>query len=53
MAKITNQSLSEISQTRTLSDDIKTLITTSQQKAIRAIDFERVLLFSFPRSAWE
>ncbi|MDD2906913.1 MAG: DUF1016 N-terminal domain-containing protein [Sulfurimonas sp.] len=29
----------------TLTNDVKTLITTSQQKAIRAIDFERVLLY--------
>lgn len=45
MAKITKQTLNETLQTRTLSNDIKTLITTSQQKAIRAIDFERVLLY--------
>ncbi|WP_294885027.1 MULTISPECIES: hypothetical protein [unclassified Sulfurimonas] len=29
----------------TLTQDVKNLITTSQQKAIRAIDFERVLLY--------
>lgn len=29
----------------TLTQDVKTLIATSQQKAIRAIDFERVLLY--------
>ncbi|MDD2789381.1 MAG: DUF1016 N-terminal domain-containing protein [Sulfurimonas sp.] len=45
MAKITKQTINETLQTRTLSDDIKTLITTSQQIAIRAIDFERVLLY--------
>lgn len=29
----------------TLTQDVKNLITSSQQKAIRAIDFERVLLY--------
>lgn len=45
MEKTPNQNLNETLQTKILTDDVKNLIATSQQKAIRAIDFERVLLY--------
>ncbi|MBS4069144.1 MAG: hypothetical protein KGZ62_11150 [Sulfurimonas sp.] len=32
-------------QTTNLTNDIKNLITTSQEKAIRAVDYQRVLLY--------
>lgn len=32
-------------QTTNLTNDIKNLIATSQEKAIRAVDFQRVLLY--------
>jgi predicted nuclease of restriction endonuclease-like (RecB) superfamily len=45
MTKTPNQNINEALQTKILTDDVKNLIATSQQKAIRAIDFERVLLY--------
>jgi predicted nuclease of restriction endonuclease-like (RecB) superfamily len=45
MTKTQNQNINEALQTKILTDDVKNLIATSQQKAIRAIDFERVLLY--------
>lgn len=45
MTKTPNQNINETLQTKILTDDVKNLIATSQQKAIRAIDFERVLLY--------
>ncbi|MFZ2890374.1 PDDEXK nuclease domain-containing protein [Sulfuricurvum sp.] len=45
MTKTPNQNINKALQTKILTDDVKNLIATSQQKAIRAIDFERVLLY--------
>ncbi|MFA6396019.1 MAG: PDDEXK nuclease domain-containing protein [Sulfurimonas sp.] len=45
MKETPNQNINETLQTKIFTDDVKNLIATSQQKAIRAIDFERVLLY--------